>query len=271
MTNFKSKLSLAVQIIIFILGVLGVSWWYFFDQTNKMGGDLFLSLGSTFIATSLLMYINQIMGIKNIEDQLRDIQEEIKKQILEIQNNSVLLKKFIENGVVDFWIERRQIENNMWNTFTENVRDEVWLFGVAEYGYAVDQTFAEILKRSTDRGCNYKILLLDESSIHAKNWDEPDPSIVSSKIRSATHRFQELMGKYDDNKGKIELRVYDDIPSMSIVKADDEMLVTLFIPSLQRDNSPTFRVKAIHNGMFSHYEKHFSNIWGKAKPIRLSR
>lgn len=272
MSNDESKLSTLVHYILIALGVIGVLAAIITKPTNQVFGDLFLSLGSTLIATSLLSLLYQNLGVKNLADHLREIQVDIKEQMIEIQNNSVLLKKFVENGVIDFWIERRQIENNMWNVFTQDARDEVWLFGVAEYGYAVDNAFADILKEATSRGCSYKILLLDASSSHAKDWDEQDKSdIVPSKIRAATRKFQEMIDKNDDNKGKIELRVYDDIPSMSIVKNDDEMLITLFIPTLRRDNSPTFRVKDIHNGMFSHYEKHFFNIWSRAKPVKSSR
>src|SRR5258708_2694778 len=114
MTDDESKISRLVHLLIIALGfIICLVGSNIFRATNQTLADLSLSLGSTLIATSVLSFLYRYLGVKNLADQLKEIQRDMTNQMIEIQNNSVLLKKFLENGVVDFWIERRQIENNM--------------------------------------------------------------------------------------------------------------------------------------------------------------
>ena len=227
---------------------------------TEVTSDLLISIGSTLIATSLLAYLYQRMGAKTISDQLSML-----------LNLSEVARKSAEVGILDLWQERRKIPNNFWNDFTKESRKEVWLLGVAEYGFANDEAFHQILSDGTTKGCNYRILLLDSSSPSSKYWDDRDKSgLVPSKIRASTEIFQKIIKQNKGKSGRIELRVYDDVPSLSIVRADGEMIITLYISSLNGDGSPTIRIQQTTKGLFPKYEKQFEQIWNSAKIIEAT-
>lgn len=219
--------------------------------------DLAINIGATLIATSLLAYLYQKIGAKGLTEQIKEIQQSL-----------ILVRKGLELGITNIWKERREIPVSMWNEFTKEARHEVWLYGVAEYGYAKDELFHRILADGTIRGCTYKVLILDPESPSAKYWDERDQTgIVPSKIRASFQIFQQLIERNKEKPGKIELRVYDEVPSLNIIRADGQMLVTLYISCLRGDDSLTLQIQHTPNGLFEEYQKQFDRVWNKARVV----
>jgi SAM-dependent methyltransferase len=65
-------------------------------------------------------------------------------------------------GVVAF--ETRRPERRAWpewNGIIHGATRELWLYGMAEYGYATDDDVPAILARATARGCQVRVLLLN--------------------------------------------------------------------------------------------------------------
>jgi len=239
------------------LGVIGVLLAILVRARSEVISDLLLNIGATLVATSLLAYLYQRLGTKSLNEQFREIQ-----QSLEIVKNS------LELGIVKIWKDRRDIRNSIWNEFTEDARHEVWLHGVAEYGFACDEAFHQVVADGTARGCTYKILLLDPDSPFAGYWDDKDKTgVVPSKIRAAIQRYQQMIQHNRGKPGNIELRVYDEAPSVSIVRADEEMLLTLYLPFASGDHVLTLQIRNTPGGLFMRYLNHFSRIWHTAKEI----
>ena len=237
------------------LGVIGVLAAMVLRPRSDVVSDLLISIGSTLIATSLLAYLYQRLGARTLADQLA-----------EIRGSLELMRKSLESGIINLWQERRHIPSSTWNEFTKVARKEVWLFGVAEYGFAKDEAFHEILALGLARGCTYKILLLDSASPSARYWDDRDKT-APSKIRAATEKFTELIAENQGKPGTIEMRVYDEVPSVSIIRADGQMIVTLYISCLRGDDSPTILVQSVHDGLFTRYAKQFDRTWAAARRI----
>lgn len=237
------------------LGVIGVLGAMVLRPRSEVFSDFLISIGSTLIATSLLAYLYQQLGARTLTDQLG-----------EIHGSLELMRKSLESGIINLWQERRHIPSNTWNDFTKVARQEVWLFGVAEYGFAADEAFHEIMAQGVSRGCTYKILLLDSASPSAKYWDDRDKT-VPSKIRAATEKFTELIAQNQGKPGRIEMRVYDEVPSVSIIRADGQMIVTLYISCLRGDDSPTILVQSVHDGLFARYARQFDRTWAAARIV----
>ena len=56
---------------------------------------------------------------------------------------------------------RGSITRRQWNRIIEGASEHVWLYGMAEFGYATDEEVLGILADAGSRGCGIRILLLD--------------------------------------------------------------------------------------------------------------
>ena len=65
-------------------------------------------------------------------------------------------------------------------------------------------------------------------------------------------------------KGSVELRVYADVPQVSIVRSDNELLVTPYMSSLPGNLCFTLHVQNVPRGIFEQYVRHFETIWERA-------
>lgn len=228
--------------------------------SSEVISDLAINIGATLIATSLLAFLYQKLGARGLTDQIQEIQQSL-----------TLMGKGLELGITNIWKERREIPISEWNEFTKRARHEVWLYGVAEYGYARDEVFHQILNDGTARGCSYKVLILDPESPSATYWDERDQTgIFPSKIRASFRIFQRLIEQNKGKPGKIELRVYNEVPSLNIIRADGQMLVTLYISCLRGDDSLTLQIQHTPNGLFEEYQKQFNRVWNESRKVAAS-
>jgi len=239
------------------IGIINILLAILLRASSEVTSDLLINIGATLIATSLLSYLYQRIGVKGLTEQL-----------IEIQQSFEIVKTSSRLGITIIWKERRDIQNSMWNEFTRGARQEIWLFGVAEYGFAVDEIFHQIVADGIARGCAYKILLLDPDSPFAKYWDGKDKTgMVSSKISAAIQRYQRMIEQNQGKPGSIELRVYDETPSVSIVRTDESMLLTFYLPSLRGDDCLTLQIQNTQSGLFTRYLKHFHRVWETAKVV----
>jgi DNA-binding transcriptional regulator YiaG len=57
--------------------------------------------------------------------------------------------------------DRGVVTRSQWNGIISGSSSELWLYGMAEFGYASDDETGAILKEATGNGCNARVLLLD--------------------------------------------------------------------------------------------------------------
>ena len=62
------------------------------------------------------------------------------------------------------YADRGLVSRDQWNAIITSAVRELWLYGMAEYGYATDDDVPAILKRATTRGCLVRVLLLNPGS-----------------------------------------------------------------------------------------------------------
>jgi hypothetical protein len=222
--------------------------------------DLCLNVGATLVSTAVIAFLYQRFGKNSLVHYIE-----------ELLKHFSITRKSMELGLQDIWRERRHVPNDMWNTFTGAARSQVWLFGIAELGFAEDPTFRKLVAEGVSKGCNYRFLLLDPDSDAAATIDEREGGggQVQGRIRRALARFDEMQ-KSSKKKGKVELRVFSDMPQVSIVRADDELLVTPYLSYSPGGNSCfTFRVLNISSGIFAQYVRQFDETWACSYPPKL--
>lgn len=171
--------------------------------------------------------------------------------------NSESVKPYADRGLVT----RQQ-----WNALIRDSASQLWLYGMAEFGYATDDVVPAILARATGRGCRVRILLLNPGSHITEAIDREErhpPGTLAARITAALGRFGQMRSACGT---RMQLRVYDEYPTVSVVRGDDAMLVTPYLRFFDGSNSPTFEFGA-HQApkMFTRYARHFENTWTLAR------
>lgn len=160
---------------------------------------------------------------------------------------------------------RGLIARDQWNAIISGATRHLWLYGMAEQGYANDDAVPGILAEAAGAGCAVRVLLLDPGSPVAEsvNADEGSvPGALTVRIRGALARFAAMR----DACPAIGIRLYDTYPTVSIVRGDNSMLVTPYLRYFFGSNSPTFALTAESAPvMFARYERHFESMWSSSR------
>ncbi|MEY9859739.1 8-oxo-dGTP pyrophosphatase MutT (NUDIX family) [Catenulispora sp. GAS73] len=112
---------------------------------------------------------------------------------------------------------RELITRDRWNDTIRAARRTLWLYGMAEYRYALDNEVPVILKRAAGYGCEIKVLLLDPafSGIVDIDRDEGNPEgALATRVAASLSRFHAMQ---QDCGAAMQLRVYAAPPTTSIV------------------------------------------------------
>lgn len=164
------------------------------------------------------------------------------------------------------YADRGLVTRAQWNGIIHGTTRELWLYGMAEYGYATDDDVPAILARATARGCQVRVLLLNPASPQAAEIDKDEgnpPGTLAARTRAALARFGAMRRRCGP---RMRIRVYDEYPTVSVVRGDDAMLVTPYLRFFIGSNSPTFEFRA--GGaprMFTRYTRHFESTWTRAE------
>lgn len=168
--------------------------------------------------------------------------------------------------VVRAYAMRGLIARPQWNDIIRGSRHHLWLYGMAEMGYALDDQVPSILTEAAAAGCDVRILLLDPTYAGTEDIDLDEgnpPGTLAPRIRAALARFASIRQASDNG---IRLRVYNAAPTVSIVRGDEHMLVTPYMRFFAGSNSPTFELTdGPEAKTFDRYARHFENMWNQAK------
>jgi hypothetical protein len=160
--------------------------------------------------------------------------------------------------------DRAMVSRAEWNDIITGSADRLWLYGMAEFGYASDPAVPGILAEAAAAGADVRVLLLSPSyaGIPQIESDEGSPpGTLAARITASLHRFGEMQRA----EPGIRIRTYDAHPTLSVVRGDGEMLVTPYLRFFSGSASPTWRLDATTGGrMFARYERHFIDAWDRA-------
>lgn len=163
--------------------------------------------------------------------------------------------------VVRTFAMRGLITRPEWNRIIRGSRTHIWLYGMAEMGYASDDEVSSILRMAASDGCDIRVLLLDPMYTGITDIDQDEgnpPGTLCVRVRAALARFKRMRQACD---GRMHIRVFNTPPSVSIVRGDDRMFVTPYMRFFIGSNSPTFDLKDSGGNVFDRYARHFENVW----------
>jgi hypothetical protein len=160
---------------------------------------------------------------------------------------------------------RGLISREQWNEIISGAGSHLWLYGMAEFGYATDDEVPAILAEAAGAGCDVRVLLLDPDCPAAVAVDADEgspPGTLPARIRASLARFTAMR----DDCPAIKIRVYDTHPTVSIVRGDESMLVTPYLRYFLGGNSPTFALtEQSAPGLFARWGKHFESMWNNSR------
>jgi hypothetical protein len=171
----------------------------------------------------------------------------------------------IGDSSVISYTDRRLVTRDQWNGIIRGAASCLWLYGMAEYGYAADPETHGIIRDAVGAGCSVRVLLLDPEYAAARDIDadEGNPAgALAARIGAAL----DLFAKMRDDIPKVQIRVYDRHPSLSVVRGDSRMMVTPYLRFFTGSSSPTFELTSEKGAaMFARYAAHFEDAWNGAR------
>jgi hypothetical protein len=87
---------------------------------------------------------------------------------------------------------RGSVSRGQWNEIIEGAGKRIWLYGMAEFGYATDDDVPGMLTSATARGCEVRVLLLNPDYAGTVTIDADEgspPGTLSTRIRAALAHF----------------------------------------------------------------------------------
>jgi hypothetical protein len=168
--------------------------------------------------------------------------------------------------VVRAYAMRGLIARPEWNNMIRGAKRHLWLYGMAELGYALDDEVPTITASASNDDCDVRILLLNPEYEGIPDIDVHEgspPGTLAARIRSSLARFAQMQERCD---GRMKIRLYNAPPTVSIVRGDDRMLITPYLRFFIGSNSPTFELRHTPEGnIFERYARHFETMWNLAE------
>ncbi|HEY3752702.1 MAG TPA: TIR domain-containing protein [Pseudonocardiaceae bacterium] len=160
---------------------------------------------------------------------------------------------------------RGLVGRSRWNEIIRDASRHIWLYGMAEHGYAEDDEVPVILQNAAQENCDIRVLLIAPSwpGLDGIDDDEENPKgTLAARTRASLRRFSRIRQKCD---GRMRIRTYSSGPAVSIVRGDSKMLMTPYVRFMLGNNSPTFDLdRASNDGLFDRYCHHFERAWALA-------
>jgi Domain of unknown function (DUF5919) len=163
------------------------------------------------------------------------------------------------------YADRSLVTRDQWNGIIRGTSNCLWLYGMAEYGYAADPETRGIIRDAVAAGCSVRVLLLDPEYRATRDIevDEGNPAgALAARIGVAL----DLFAKMRDDVPEMQIRLYERHPSVSVVRGDSRMMVTPYLRFFTGSSSPTFELTSEKGAaMFGRYAAHFEDAWNGAR------
>lgn len=235
------------------------------DSSGQIGKQIFTALGITFLTSSTVSIISEIFMKMDIVDFMSQkilnvMPEEIKSDV----------------GISEFYADRKNIDfKDFWKKATGNIK----IIGISSNDVLASANFPLIKQKLIeDKELSIQVLLLSPWSFTAitrstaKGYQTKYEGII--KTHAVLRDIQEFNDSWS-GKGygnpRIQLRLYDDIPSLSMVIGTEYAIVAPFMVIEIGGSSPYYiaRKNEFHQNLYDAYVEHFDTIWESATPVDM--
>jgi len=268
---------------LFVFAVVGVALFVIaLKVQNQIWHEILLNFSVTFLAVFLIQAVWGLVGGDPIETKIDAI-----------QRSMTLIEDLNKNGIERVWPNRRTWErdNDMgleawqsWvcqakevcivsNTFWNN-----WLHPKPDD--KPNDTFVDrFFKNITERSASVRLLLYHPNSYiqRLRKLDEPGPeNEMQGEIVESLKLFAEKFeAQTIEQKEKIKQRqqirlTYKFLHYAQLIRADDRMLVALYLSGKSGSPSPTMQLLGFKSKYFLTYNEQFEILWERGMPLDLA-
>lgn len=261
--QFKTFYIVVTLVLIGIVLIL-VDRYYYMDRTDALFKGILTSLGITFITSSTVSIIMEVF--------LRlDIVDFMSERMIRVLPSSIKGN----TGVREFHRDRKNIDFKM---FWSESKDFIKIIGVSSNDILASANFP-IIKQKLKENDSFtvQVLLLApwsftaEVRATAKVYKSHNEGILKTyTVITELRNFFEHLRNENINPDRILLRLYDDIPSLSMVIDAKSAIVAPFMVVEFGGSSPYFIADNIDidNSLYNMYIDHFDTIWNASIDIK---
>lgn len=251
-----------IVLTLFLVGVICLILEYVFlaKNANFSSKGIFSSLGITFITSSTVSLIMEIF--------LRfDIVDFMSKRILSVMPEDISGN----TGVQEFYLDRKRVDfREKWDRSVSFMK----IIGISANDVLASANLPLIKKKlEGDKDFFIQILLLCPWSITAEIRANASVYKTKHECINRTHavimdieNFCENIKEHGIDSSRVSLKLYDDIPSLSMVIDKNSAIVAPFMVVEQGGSSPYYIAKNIDTEkcLYGTYCDHFNTIWENA-------
>ena len=168
--------------------------------------------------------------------------------------------------IVTAWSHRSDAPRDTWWLVLHRAERRIDLLGYALQFLPEDNpSLDRLLLARAAQGCAVRVCLADPDSrcVAERDHEEGLGGTMAARIRTTVDHFRPLF-----NVAGIDLRYHRTPMYNSVIRADDQMLVTPHLYSLKGYKAPLMLLCRVHDdGLFDNVADHFERIWATATPM----
>jgi hypothetical protein len=258
-------------------GVLGVLIFLVsFLVVDQVLREVLRGFSLTFMAVGAVDFVWDILGGDPLELQLTRDLGNIDAKLDNIHRSMAVLSDVVDAniGLERIWVNRRAWEQNsaaglaFWKTLVCHARTVDIVSNTLWTRWFHDEEFRKQFFANIARGATVRILIYDPHSevLKLRASDENDPG-AGKQMRNEIESTLEVMARdratLDDAAQKrIRVRLTNKhYHLMQIVRADEKMLVALYLTSKTGSSAPTFQLRGPETAYFSTYLEQIESLW----------
>jgi transcriptional regulator with XRE-family HTH domain len=168
--------------------------------------------------------------------------------------------------IVTAWAHRSDAPRDTWWLILHRAERHIDLLGYALQFLPEDNpSLDRLLLARAGQGCSVRICLADPDSrgVAERDHEEGLGGTLAARVRTTVDHFRPLF----DVEG-IDLRHHRTPMYNSVIRADDEMLVTPHLYGLKGYKAPLMLLRRVHDdGIFDNMTSHFDRVWASGTPM----
>jgi len=229
------------NILVLLLGILLVILGFFSSQINNKLEAVLLSIGTSMIASSVIVYLTS-------------------KYLIRQNNTKDIIEKW---GLVAIYVTRSEM-NISSNEKLRNMESELEIisFGMRALRDAQGDTILEKAKK----GLKVKILTINPYSSYLVQR-EIDEKAVIGQLQKTVLDLEKWVGKLKEcspNSDRIKLKYYDALPLDLYFRVDDHIYIGPYLIGKTSQQTIAYEFKGNSLG-FRYWKGYFDDLWENAE------
>jgi len=268
---YRTKLAffLILSFTVVLLAVL-------LKSRSPFWSEVLLEFAVTFGAVGILQFLWDFLGGDPMELRIEELRNEVRR--IEQSITSPILSDLTDGdiGIERIWPDRRTWYSDpvdglkAWQSRICRAKSVDMMSNTLWNSWMHQERFRQPLFRNIALGASVRILVYDPKSdvLRLRASDEKDvPGEMQHEIKATLLRFAEGWNELDSTARKnLEVGLTTQVIHMAqIFRADNLMLVAIYLSGKSGGPSPTMQLKGPESTYFLKYAEQFEIIWRRAK------